>query len=185
VHRLNWGNKLLLCVALLLTSPLFAADDVPELSVKLTRLEPPVPAPDFTLVDMDGKPHRLSDYRGKVILINFWATWCPPCRKEMPSLERVYQQFKGQPFMVLAVNQWESEDHVFSYMGELNVFPEFPILFDRESKISESYGVHGLPTSFIIDHEGRLVFKAVGGREFDHPDVVALIRDLLAQPSKL
>jgi thiol-disulfide isomerase/thioredoxin len=128
---------------------------------------------------MDGEPHRLADYEGKVVLVNFWATWCPPCRKEMPSLERLYQQFKDQPFMVLAVNQWETDDHVFSYMGELNVFPEFPILFDSESTISEAYGVRGLPTSVIIDQHGRIRYRAVGGREFDHPEMVKLISELL------
>ncbi len=183
MRRNNWKSKLLAGAMLLFAMALFAADE-PELSITLNRLDPPLPAPEFTLNDMDGKPHRLRDYRGKVILINFWATWCPPCRKEMPSLERVYQQFKDRPFMVLALNQWESEDHVFSYMGDLNVFPEFPILFDPESKVSEDYGVRGLPTSFIIDAEGRLIYKAVGGREFDHPDVLALIRELLAPTSK-
>ena len=93
------------------------------------------------------------------------------------------QMFVGslddRPFRVLAVNQWEDPDHVFSYMGELAVFPSFPILFDRTSVVSEHYGVRGLPTSFIVDPEGRLVYRAIGGREFDHPDVTGLIDSLL------
>jgi thiol-disulfide isomerase/thioredoxin len=181
VRRPNWKNNLLLIGLLWLAAPLSVAEDVPELSYTMTRIEPPVAAGDFTLTDMDGAQHRLSDYRGKVVLVNFWATWCPPCRKEMPSLERLYQHFKGRSFMVLAINQWETVDHVFSYMGDLNVFPEFPILFDRESKVSEDFGVRGLPTSFIVDTEGRIIYKAVGGREFDHPGIMKLIEELLPQ----
>lgn len=175
----NWNTSLLFACLLWLAAPLPAADDVPELGYKMTRIDPPVAAPDFTLTDMDEVSHRLADYRGKVVLVNFWATWCPPCRREMPSLERVYQKLKDRPFMVLAINQWETVDHVFSYMGDLNVFPEFPILFDSQSEVSENFGVRGLPTSLIVDTEGRIVYRAVGGREFDHPEVLQLIEGLL------
>jgi len=179
VRLLNWKTSLLIAGLLWPGCPVFAADAVPELSYKLTRIEPPVAAPDFSLTDMDGATHRLSDYRGKVVLVNFWATWCPPCRKEMPSMERLYQRFRERPFMVLAINQWETVDHVFSYTGDLNVFPTFPILFDSESRVSADFGVRGLPTSFIVDAGGHIVYKAVGGREFDHPEVVQLIGELL------
>ncbi len=104
-------------------APAPAQTKVPELSHKLTRLSTPVQAPEFVLEDMDGNAHALKDYRGKIVLINFWATWCPPCRREMPSLEDLYQKFRDEPFVVLAVNQWEDPDLVFSYMGQLNVFP--------------------------------------------------------------
>ena len=171
---------LLLALALLSTA-LVAQDAIPELSYRLTPLKVPVDAPDFTLTDMDGKGHSLADYRGNWVLVNFWATWCPPCRKEMPSLEHLYQAYHDRSFRVLAVNQWEDIDQVFSYMGDLNVFPSFPILFDPESKVSEAYGVRGLPTSFIIDPQGRIVYRAVGGREFDHPEVIRLIEGLLAR----
>ncbi len=168
----------LVAVLFLLAGTSSAQDEISGLSVTLTRLEQSLPAPDFILKDMDDEPHALQDYRGKVVLINFWATWCPPCRKEMPSLERLYQKFSEQPFVVLAVNQWEDADHVFTYMGDLNVFPSFPILFDPDSTVSADYGVRGLPTSFIIDPEGKIIYKAVGGREFDHPAIVQLIRAL-------
>ena len=158
-----------------------AQDGVPELGYRLTPLEQLLEAPGFTLRDMDGKPHALRDYRGNWVLINFWATWCPPCRKEMPSLQKLYQTFRDRPFRVLAVNQWEDADLVFSYLGELNGLPDFPILFDTESRVSEAYGVSGLPTSFLIDPQGRIAYRAVGGREFDHPQIVGLIRKLLEQ----
>jgi thiol-disulfide isomerase/thioredoxin len=128
---------------------------------------------------MDGEQHRLADYKGMVVLVNFWATWCPPCRREMPALEALYLKYREQGLVVLAVNQWEDADHVFAYMGQLNVFPTFPVLFDPESRVSADYGVKGLPTSFLVDRQGRLVYRAIGGREFDHPDIERLLQTLL------
>jgi thiol-disulfide isomerase/thioredoxin len=178
--QVSWLRRLaLLAGSMLVLSPAPAQMEVPELSHTLTRLAQPVAAPDFVIEDMDGEPHSLQDYRGKVVLINFWATWCPPCRREMPSLESLYQKFRDQPFAVLAVNQWESPDHVFSYMGDLSVFPTFPILFDRKSEVSEAFGVKGLPTSVVIDKQGRVVLRAIGGRDFAHPEIERTIRELV------
>jgi len=178
-----------LCSALLLgillpAGLLHAQLPVPELNHQLTQLATPVAAPDFTLEDMDGESYTLGDYRGKVIMVNFWATWCPPCRRELPSMEALYQAFRKEPFTVLAINQWESPDHVFAYMGQLEVFPAFPILFDRDSAVSQAYGVKGLPTTVLIDKRGRVVYRAVGGRDFNHPEVRAIIRKLLADEVK-
>lgn len=82
----------------------------------MSLVSPPRPAPGFTLQDIDGKTHSLAEYRGKVVLVNFWATWCPPCRAEMPSIERLYASMKGKPFVVLALDQGESVDSVFAFM---------------------------------------------------------------------
>ena len=172
----------LLTVLLTLVGTPVPADTVEsELSYQFSPVTPLIAAPDFTLEDMDGESYKLHDYRGKVVLVNFWATWCPPCRKEMPALEALYKKLGGDSFAVLAVNQWEDPDHVCAYTGELNVFPTFPILFDPESKITADYGVKGLPTSFLIDKKGRLAYRAVGGRAFDHPEVERLIRELLTE----
>ena len=152
---------------------------VPELSYDLTKLKTPVKAPEFNLPDMDEEMHSLQQYKGKVVMLNFWATWCPPCRREMPSMEAVYQTFKDQPFVVIAINEWESEEVVFPYLGQLQVFPTFPILFDQNGDISKAYKVKGLPTTFVIDKEGRIVYRAIGGRDFNHPEVVRMIRELL------
>ena len=164
---------------LLLAGGTAAQMPVPELGHALMQLEQPAAAPDFRLVDMDGEAHVLSDYRGKVVMLNFWATWCPPCRREMPSMEALYQEFREAGFTVLAVNEWEDPDIVFPWMGQLTRFPDFPILFDKEGVIAEAYGVKGLPTTVLIDRQGRVVYRAVGGRDFDHPEVKRIIRELL------
>jgi thiol-disulfide isomerase/thioredoxin len=132
------------------------------------------PAPTLRLADGEGGLIDLHAYRGKVVLVNFWATWCPPCRKEFPSLGRVRALFPRDAFEVLAVNVGEDPETVFSF-----AIPEFPMLFDRDSKAMAAWPVKGIPTSFLIDREGRIAYRAVGGREFDAPDIVALIRQLL------
>ncbi|MDP2825232.1 MAG: TlpA disulfide reductase family protein [Sulfuritalea sp.] len=133
------------------------------------------PAPTLVLPDMDGKPVDLASYRGRAVLVNFWATWCPPCRKEFPSLGRVRKLFKPTEFEVLAVNVGEDPETVFSFAGT----PEFPVLFDRDSKAMAGWPVRGLPTTLLVDRRGRIAFRAVGGREFDDPNIVATIRQLL------
>ncbi len=156
-----------------------AVADEPPLGFQMNPVSPPLAAPDFTLPDMDGTRHALRDLRGSVVMLNFWATWCPPCRREMPSMQRLYEKFRDRGLTVVAINQWEDPDLVFEFVGRLSLEPTFPILFDRESRVAEQYGVKGLPTTYLIDREGNIRFQAIGGREFDHPEVEALIEQLL------
>lgn len=135
------------------------------------------PAPTLALPDMDGKTVDLAGYRGKVVLVNFWATWCPPCRKEFPSLGRVRKLFKPADFEVLAVNVGEDPETVFSFAAT----PDFPVLFDRDSQAMARWPVKGLPTTLVLDRQGRLALRAVGGREFDDSAIVGQIRELLNQ----
>jgi thiol-disulfide isomerase/thioredoxin len=172
--------SMLLC-SLLMFSAQAAERQQPKLGYNLTALPKPIPAPEFTLEDIDAKKFSLKDYRGKVILLNFWATWCPPCRREMPSMERLNQHFKGKDFVVLAVNQMEDGDQVFTYTGGLEVDPTFTILFDKDSAVSRAYGVQGLPTTYLIDKKGNIRFRAIGGREFDHPEVERQILQLMQE----
>ncbi len=138
-------------------------------------------APAITLDDLEGGRTDLAALRGRVVLVNFWATWCPPCRREMPSMERLRQALEGEAFTVLAVNVGEAEDTVFAFTGQLEPAPAFTILLDRDSAALRAWPVKGLPTTFVVDREGRLAARAVGGREFDDPVIVQEIRRLLAE----
>ncbi len=136
-------------------------------------------APDFALKDTDRRLYRLSDSRGKVVLVNFWATWCPPCRREMPSMQRAWEKLKDERFDMYAVNVGEDEDTIFGFTFSTGVEITFPILLDRDARVVKAWPVVALPTSFIVDPDGRIVYRAVGGREWDDPRLLEQIRALL------
>ncbi|MGA7595011.1 MAG: TlpA disulfide reductase family protein [Gallionella sp.] len=182
IHTAMPFKLLSIFLSCLLMFPAQAAEsEPPKLGYTLTALSKPIPAPEFTLEDIDGKKFSLEEYRGKVVLLNFWATWCPPCRREMPSMERLHRNFKGKDFTVLAVNQMEDSDQVFIFTGGLEVSPTFTILFDKNSDVARAYGVVGLPTTYLIDKNGKIRFRAIGGREFDHPEVEKQILQLMRE----
>ena len=140
-------------------------------------------APALGLPDEEGKTTwRLSELRGKVVLVNFWATWCPPCRKELPSMERLWRQFKDAGLVVLGVNVGETGDQVFAFSNSLETPLTFPLLLDEDSRVAQSWPVKGLPTTYLVDKQGRIAFGAIGGREFDSPSVVRQVKELLAAP---
>lgn len=161
---------------LLLANLAIAAD--PPLQVSLVPYQPRISAPDLTLVDMEGRTASLSKLKGRVVVINFWATWCPPCRREFPSMERLRQKMSGKPVEILAVNEGEDASVIETFLSTLDIQPGFPILLDRDGMAMGFWPVRGLPTTFIIDKRGRMAYRAVGGREFDHPDIVKRISQL-------
>jgi peroxiredoxin len=173
----------LLCIALAVAavpwSPTArAAPDRP-----LQAIESLPPAPALALPDEEGKKTwRLSELRGKVVLVNFWATWCPPCRKELPSMERLWRQFKDAGLVVLGVNVGETGDQVFAFSNGLETPLTFPLLLDEDSRVAQSWPVKGLPTTYLVDKKGRIAFGAIGGREFDSAAIVQQVRELLAAP---
>ncbi|MGH8057753.1 MAG: peroxiredoxin family protein, partial [Candidatus Entotheonellia bacterium] len=137
-------------------------------------------APDFVLPDVEGRSVRLRELRGKLVLLNFWATWCAPCRIEMPSMERLYQTFKKAEFALLAVSiDRQGTQMVRPFVEELKL--TFPILLDQTMEVSRQYGLRGLPTTYLIDPEGRLIGAAVGGRDWHSTGAKALIAALLRQ----
>jgi peroxiredoxin len=140
-------------------------------------------APELALPEDESKTiQRLADLRGKVVLVNFWATWCPPCRKELPSMERLWRLLKGEGFVVLGVIVDESSDEIYAFTAAMDTPPTFPLLLDEGARVAQSWPVKGLPTTFVVDKKGRIAFAAVGGREFDNPVIVDQIRALLREP---
>jgi peroxiredoxin len=149
--------------------------------VQSTRLHPGSPAPDFVLPGLDGRKVSLKDYRGKVIFLNIWATWCPTCREEIPSMEKLYQALKGEPFEILAVSvDKASAKAVASFMKARNL--SFPALLDPEGQIARPYGVTGVPESFIINKEGIIEKIVIGPIDWAAPTVVNTFRTLIQKP---
>ncbi len=143
-------------------------------------------APDFKATRIGGETIRLSDLRGKVVVLNIWATWCKPCEEEAPSLERLYQRIKGGPlgpdFEVLAVSiDARSRDAVLPFQSKFKL--TFPILFDPDGRVSRIYQTTGVPETFVIDREGVIREKVVGPRDWDRPEMVQWFHDVIGNAS--
>ncbi len=122
-------------------------------------------APDFTLTDMQGKQVSLAQFRGKVVLINFWATWCPPCREEMPSMEELHRKLKDKGLVLLALNvDKEGYMAVSNFLSRLQY--SFPVLLDTDAKVQNLYQVFRFPETFIVDRNGVIVEKVIGARSW-------------------
>jgi peroxiredoxin len=134
-------------------------------------------APDFQLEDTDGKQVALSDLRGKVVLLNLWATWCPPCKEEMPSMERLHTAMAGQDFIMLAVNVEENARTVVPEFLK-NTPYTFPVLYDDEGVVQKLYGVSKFPESFIINKDGTIAEKIVGPLDWASPKVLNYFKSL-------
>jgi thiol-disulfide isomerase/thioredoxin len=158
-----------------------------KLRPQLVLVEVGSGAPDFRAVDLRaGRPATLADYRGKVILLNVWATWCPPCRVEMPSMERLHKKLAGTDFRIVAVSvdgdpffsaEPEGPGEIMTFVNEMGL--TFDILHDVSGAIRTSYQIVGVPESFVIDRDGVIVKKVIGAAEWDGPVNEALIRRLL------
>lgn len=134
-------------------------------------------AVDFSLPDLDGREVRLSDLRGKVVLLNFWATWCKPCKEEMPSMEELYQILKEKDFAMLAVSIDKKSSDIKPFKEELKL--TLPILHDRWGSVDRRYKLTGVPETYIIDQNGILAEKIIGPRDWTKTENVKVILDLL------
>jgi peroxiredoxin len=174
---------LLACLLLLpmfLAPAAFAAGEVTAEEFKamgLAALKEGTASIDFTLSDLSGKKVSLSQYRGKVVFLNFWATWCPPCRAEMPSMERLYQKLKGQGLVVLAVDLQEDLKSVQKFVAEHKL--TFTVLLDSDGRVGTTYGARSIPTSYIVGRDGSALGGTIGGREWDSPEMIAFFTRLL------
>ncbi|HEU4459174.1 MAG TPA: TlpA disulfide reductase family protein [Methylibium sp.] len=140
---------------------------------------PQGPAPDFTLRTMDGRNLRLQEQRGRVVMINFWATWCGPCRQEMPHLAKLYDKYRGSGFELLAVNVDEEQPKAIGLAQKLGL--KFPVLFDGDKKVSGLYDLKAMPSTVLIDRDGRVRFQHRGYREGYENTYDQQIRDLLKE----
>jgi cytochrome c biogenesis protein CcmG, thiol:disulfide interchange protein DsbE len=134
-------------------------------------------APDFTLKDPAGKNISLSAFKGKVVLLNFWATWCPPCRAEMPALNKLYREKKNRGLEIIAVSTDRSVSSVKDFLEKHKV--DFPILFDEDRSAAKLYRVFSMPTTFLIDRNGTIVEKFYGEYDWTEPETKGKIEKLL------
>ena len=133
--------------------------------------------PPLELGDVDGKLHRLADYRGKAILVNFWATWCGPCREEMPSMEALRVAMQGKPFVVLAVNVGEGARAARAFGDRMSL--GFPLLLDRDTSVTRAWSARMLPASFLVGPDGAIRYSYLGAIDWASADVRTAIDGLI------
>jgi len=155
----------------------YAASDDLFAKIGMSKMGNATAAPDFTLKDLAGNSVSLRDFRGNTVFLNFWATWCQPCRWEMPSMENLYRQLRGKGLVMLAVDLKEDRNQVAGFMNQLQL--SFPALLDRDGTVSSQYRVFGLPVTFVIDPRGRITAKHAGAKDWANRDVVQFFNSLL------
>jgi peroxiredoxin len=176
----RWLWLLLITSAILLTDSTYGwAQSKINYKVvpNLEAMKDQAPTPDFTLPNPDGKKVSLKDFRGNLVFLNFWATWCVPCREEMPAMEKLYQEFKDRNFLILAVNVKDRKQDAVNFVKELKL--SYPIVVDPDAQVGLLYGAWGLPTTYLIGPKGEGLARAWGPAEWYSPAARNLIKDLL------
>ncbi|MES9947478.1 MAG: TlpA disulfide reductase family protein [Candidatus Thiodiazotropha sp.] len=143
----------------------------------LEVISPNRPAPSLVLKDINGKLVKISDLKGKTVLLNFWTTWCPPCIEEMPSLIRLKEAMNQSDFVILAINVEESERRVSKIAARLKL--NFPVLLDPSRVAANAWEVKVFPSSFLVDGQGRLRYKAIGPVEWDSEEAASIVHQVL------
>lgn len=162
--------------SIILAGPAHAGSDLME-PLAIVKFDPKIEAQNFLLPDLNGNQVSLTDQRGKIVFLNFWASWCLPCRSEMPSMEKLYNKFKNNDFTILAVNLGESVSQVKAFKESLEL--SFPILLDADSSVGYIYGAISIPTSYLIDRDGFILGGALGPRDWSGEEAFELINSLL------
>ena len=139
------------------------------------------PAPEFKLANRSGGELSLSGLKGQVVMINFWASWCGPCRKEFPALDQIYSKYKPMGFQMVAINVESEKADAERFLGQTPV--SFPILFDPDNKVSGNYGVSAMPTTFLVDRQGRLRWQHRAYKPGDEAKYIEQIRAMLREKS--
>jgi thiol-disulfide isomerase/thioredoxin len=168
-----------LLIALLAALAGMCALAVPSASADEARFVPlkDVRTPPLALRDLAGRPHALADYRGKVVLVNFWATWCEPCREEMPSMQRLKERFAAQPFAVLAVNYGESDTRAGEFLKRSSL--DLTVLLDPSQDASRAWRVRVLPASFLVGPDGHARYAVIGEIDWMSRAAIDTVRRLL------
>ncbi|MGD8796502.1 MAG: TlpA disulfide reductase family protein [Thiohalophilus sp.] len=160
---------------LLLALPVYAQPSaLPEGIIQLD----PYPAPVLSLNDLDGEPYSLENQHGSVVFVHFWASWCGPCRKEMPAIQRMWDKLQDEGLEIALVNTAENEDTVFSFLAihAPNIRP----LMDHDGQMTEQWKPRGLPATYLVNRNGQVIYQAIGGRPWDEPTYLAFLRKLIA-----
>lgn len=177
-EELFMNKNFIVLLLFILSGTADAANPLKDLVIvsEVTRQQ----APGFEIENLAGGNTGLKDYRGKIVLLNFWATWCMPCRAEMPGMETIWQKYKEQDLVVAAISVDEGSRgriETFSKLLDLS----FPILLDPESNVSNLYKVSNMPTSFLIDRNGKIISRIVGTDDWTSPEAIQLVEKLLSQ----
>ncbi len=146
-------------------------------NLNIEKSDKEIQAPDFTLKDLDGNQVSLRDFRGKVIFLNFWATWCPPCRLEMPTMERLHVELNDQGLVILAVNYREGPEKIQAFLKQHDL--TFTALVDEKAEVFELYKAWSLPTTYLVNRDGEIVGKVIGYRDWHSDHAKAFSRQLL------
>ncbi len=145
----------------------------------LQPMKETTPTPDFSLINPEGKKISLKDFRGKTVFLNFWATWCEPCREEMPAMEKLYQENQNNNFVVVAINVKDRKQEALAFVKELKI--TYPIAFDPNAEVASLYGAWGLPTTYLIGPKGEGLARGWGPAQWYSPAARKLIKDLLEE----
>src|SRR5262245_11132142 len=183
-HERRTMKGVLIATLSLLAIPQLSLADLAELVGKLNLSTYPrvTRAPDFSAQTTDGRTVSLASRHGKVVLLNFWATWCQECRPEMSMFEQLHREFAAQGLSVIGINAREGAAAIRAYASELNL--TFPLVVDPKGEINASYGVVGVPATFLIGRDGRALARAVGAREWNSAPSRKLIQELLADSAR-
>jgi len=172
----RFGLMVLLSALVIVTAATGFASD-PFVLLRMSRLPAGSQATPFALTGLDGKVVKSSELAGKVVLVNFWATWCGPCKEEMPALARLQHQLDPSRFVLLTITTDLQRQGIVHFLAQNGV--SLPVLFDEDQEVSRSFMVRGLPTTIVIAQDGMLIGRAVGPRAWDSPDVVAGMRQMM------
>jgi thiol-disulfide isomerase/thioredoxin len=172
---------LTIAIISIFTQQLFAAAEKPWYVPRLENLgfyvfDPPFTFQDFRVTTMSGLTKARSSTKGKIVLLNFWATWCPPCRQEIPSIEKLGKEMKGTAFEIFAVSVGEDAATVKAFVAEQKM--TFPVYLDPRNTLSRTYASQGIPTTYILDKKGAFIAGMIGAHDYSNPELVALLKEL-------